>query len=222
MRKTNPHRPPNCIFSGFLYILLSLLIWISNIDQGIASEYKILDPSLPSDTSDKIEVLVFFSYLCAHCASIEPLLENWSKSLPQNIILKRIPIAYNPAMKSLQQLFFTLLSLDRIKDLHQKVFEDIFIHNQYLFDYKSIKKWAQKYRFDLEKFDSAFNSFSVKLQMKQANQLAYSCKIDGVPMFLVGGKYITSPAMTGNGYISVLSEIDKLLFLIQSEGKNKN
>ena len=99
--------------------------------------YIAIDPALPSDTPGKIEVLEFFAYTCPHCAAIEPLLEDWEKKAPGDVVVKRIPIAFNAGMKPLQQLYYSLVALDRT-DLHGKVFSAIHNEKKRLFDKKAM------------------------------------------------------------------------------------
>ncbi|UOF93582.1 MAG: thiol:disulfide interchange protein DsbA/DsbL [Bordetella sp.] len=156
-------------------LLLVILIFVFHTGQS-NSTFSILNPSLPSDNPDKIEILVFFSYVCGHCAHMESLLEKWSESLPNDVEIKKIPVAFNSSMKPLQQLYFTFLSLNRL-DLHSKVLKAIFVENQYLFNKKSINKWIKQCNeIDFDKFEATFNSFGVQSQIKRANHLTKFAK----------------------------------------------
>lgn len=172
--------------------------------------YVPISPALPSDTPGKIEVLEFFAYTCPHCAAIEPMIEDWAKTKPQDVVLKQVPIAFNAGMKPLQLLYYTLLALDR-PDLHVKVFNAIHGERKRLFDKKSMGEWAAAQGVDRAKFDAVFDSFSVQTQVQRANQLAEAYRIDGTPSFAVGGKFMTSPVLAGNSYEGAIKEIDKLI-----------
>ncbi len=130
-----------------------------------------INPPLPSDTPGKIEVLEFFAYTCPHCAAMEPMVEDWAKTAPPDVVLKQVPIAFNAGMKPLQQLYYTLLALDR-PDLHPKVFAAIHGEHKRLFDKKAMGEWIATQGVDREKFDSVFDSFSVQTQVQRATQLA--------------------------------------------------
>ncbi|MBB1241798.1 thiol:disulfide interchange protein DsbA/DsbL, partial [Klebsiella pneumoniae] len=112
---------------------------------------------LPSDTPGKIEVLEFFAYTCPHCAAMEPMVEDWAKTKPEDVVLKQVPIAFNAGMKPLQQLYYTLLALDR-PDLHAKVFTAIHGEHKRLIDKKAMGEWAASQGVDRAKFDSVFDS----------------------------------------------------------------
>ncbi|MBO9354400.1 thioredoxin domain-containing protein [Bordetella petrii] len=175
-----------------------------------AQQYVAINPPLPSDTPGKIEVLEFFAYTCPHCATIEPMVEAWAKTAPSDVVLKQVPIAFNAGMKPLQQLYYTLQTLNR-PDLHAKVFTAMHVERKRLFDKKAMGDWAAEQGVDRAKFDSVFDSFSVQTQVQRADQLAQAYNIDGTPAFGVGGKFLTSPALAGNSYEGALQQVDKLI-----------
>jgi thiol:disulfide interchange protein DsbA len=172
--------------------------------------YVAINPPLPSDTPGKVEVLEFFAYTCPHCAAMEPMVEDWAKTAPADVVLKQVPIAFNAGMKPLQQLYYTLLALDR-PDLHAKVFTAIHGEHKRLIDKKAMGDWAAAQGVDRAKFDSVFDSFSVQTQVQRANQLAEAYRIDGTPSFAVGGKFMTSPVLAGNSYEGALKEVNQLI-----------
>src|SRR5690606_8843170 len=86
----------------------------SAMAQSAGQSYVTLEQAQPSDTPGKIEVLEFFAYSCVHCATMEPMLEKWTKTLPDNVVFKPVPVAFNASMADLQKLYYTLESLDRL------------------------------------------------------------------------------------------------------------
>ena len=141
---------------------------------------------------------------------MEPLVEDWAKTAPPDVVLKQVPIAFNAGMKPLQQLYFTLIALER-PDLHAKVFTAIHGEHKRLIDKKAMGEWAAAQGVDRAKFDSVFDSFSVQTQVQRANQLADAYRIEGTPSFAVGGKFMTSPVMAGNSYEGALKEVTRLI-----------
>lgn len=180
--------------------------------------YLELNPPMPSDTPGKIEVLEFFAYTCPHCAAMEPMLEEWEKKAPQDVQLKRVPIAFNASMQPLQQMFYALAATNRM-DLHPKVFLAIHNEKKRLFDKKALVQWAADQGVDKTQFESVFDSFSVQSQVQRANQLAQAYRVEGTPSLSVGGKYLTSPVMAGNSYAGAIQEVDKLIPMVRNAAK---
>lgn len=181
-----------------------------------AQQYVPVNPPLPSDTPGKIEVLEFFAYTCPHCATMEPMVEAWAKTKPDDVVLKQVPMAFNASMKPLQQLYYTLQTLNR-PDLHAKVFNAMHVERKRLFDKKAMGDWAAEQGVDRAQFDSVFDSFSVQTQVQRADQLTEEYHIDGTPTFAVGGKFITSPSLAGNSYEGALQEVDRLIPLARQQ-----
>jgi len=172
--------------------------------------YVPINPPQPTNTPGKIEVLEFFAYTCPHCAVIEPMVKEWAKTKPEDVVLKQVPVAFNASMKPLQQFFYTLETLNR-SDLNAKVFTAMHSERKRLFDKKAMGDWAAEQGIDRAQFDSVFDSFSVETQVQRANQLAQSYKVEGTPSFAVGGKFMTSPSLAGNSYEGALQEVTRLI-----------
>ena len=74
-------------FKLLMAVLLSALlssIAMAGIDEGI--EYKLVTPAQPTITKNKIEVVELFWYGCPHCYYLEPDLEKWLKTKPENVV----------------------------------------------------------------------------------------------------------------------------------------
>src|SRR5690606_10327281 len=163
----------------------------------------------PSDTAGKTEVLEFFAYSCPHCASMEPLVEKWAKSLPEDTVLKRVPVAFNASMVDLQKLYYSLESLGRL-DLHPAVFKAIHQERKRIYTQDAIIDWVAEQGVDKTKFESVFKSFGIQTKIARANELTDTYGIQGTPSLAVGGKYVVSPSMTGS-YQGAIDEAQRLL-----------
>lgn len=184
--------------------------------QAASSAYDVIDPAQPSDTPGKVEILEFFAYSCPHCKSIEPLIDRWIPKLPEGVVLKRVPVAFNASMQDLQKLYYTLEALDRL-DLHAAVFSAIHDHHERLFKADAITDWVASQGIDRQTFTDTFNSFGVKTRVMRADELAKIYRIDGTPSFAVGGRYVTSPSHIGT-YQGAIDQADKLVRQVLADG----
>lgn len=176
---------------------------------AVAQTHTVVDPAQPSDTAGKTEVLEFFAYSCPHCATMEPLVEKWSKTLPEDTVVKHVPVAFNASMADLQKLYYSLESLGRL-DLHPAVFKAIHQENKRIFTQDAIIDWVADQGVDKAKFESVFKSFGVQTKIARANELADTYGIQGTPSLAIGGKFVTSPSMTGS-YQGTIDEAQRLL-----------
>jgi len=173
------------------------------------SSYVTIEPAQPSDTAGKVEVLEFFAYTCPHCATMEPMVARWSQTLPDNVVVKHVPVAFNAGMADLQKLFYSLEALDRL-DLHPKVFQAIHRERKRIYNFDAITDWVETQGVDRQQFEAAFQSFGINNKVARANELAKTYKVEGTPSLAIGGRYVTSPSMTGT-YEGAISEAQRRL-----------
>lgn len=203
---------------GILMGAAALFFSSPGLTQGTpaAAKAKYLEVSPPQPTEPgKTEVIEFFSYACSHCAVLEPLLEKWSKKIPVDVVVKRVPVAFNASMKPLQQLFYSLEALDRL-DLHAKVFNAIHEEKKRLFTKPDIVAWVAAQGVDRAKFESVYDSFGVVSKSGRADQLVGAYKVQGTPSMAVGGRFMTSPSEAG-GYQETLDVSDSLIRQIRAK-----
>jgi thiol:disulfide interchange protein DsbA len=162
-------------------------------------DYMVLDKRVPMDVAaGKIEVIEFFWYGCPHCNAFEPALEAWIKAAPKDVSIKRVPVAFRADFAPQQRLFYTLEALNKVDELHRKVFQAVHVERQALNKDEAIIEWAVKQGLDKAKFTEAFNSFSVASKLRRAGQLQDAFRVEGVPALGVAGRYYTDGSLAGS------------------------
>jgi thiol:disulfide interchange protein DsbA len=161
-------------------------------------EFKTLDKQVPVEVgAGKVEVIEFFWYSCPHCNAFEPQLEAWTKKLPPDVVLRRVPVAFRDDFVPQQRLFYTLEAMGKLDDLHRKVFNTIHVDKQPTAKEDQIVAWAEKNGLDKAKFQEIYNSFSVQTKARKATQLQNAFQVEGVPALGVAGKWYTDGSMAG-------------------------
>lgn len=209
----------NKLFSrAFAVIAISSVALFMPITQAGAADsglYATVSPAQPSDTEGKIEVLEFFAYTCPHCNAIEPLVEKWTKTLPENVVFHPVPVAFNASMVDLQKLYYSLEAMGRL-DLHPAVFKAIHDEHKQIFNAKAITDWVVAQGVDRAQFEAVFKSFGINSKVTRANDLAKNYNIEGTPSLAIGGKYVTSPSET-KSYAGTIEEAQKLLEMVMKK-----
>jgi thiol:disulfide interchange protein DsbA len=160
------------------------------------SDYLVLDKRAPVEApAGKVEVVEFFWYSCPHCNSFEPALEEWIKKAPKDVVVRRVPIAFRPDFEPQQRLYYVLEAMNKVDELHKKVFYAIHVEKQMLNTPELIAAWAEKQGLNKAKFLETYNSFAVATKARKATQLQDAYKIDGVPALGIAGRYFTSGSM---------------------------
>ena len=158
-------------------------------------DYLTLDKPAATESAGKIEVVEFFWYSCPHCNRFEPQLEEWAKKMPKDVVLRRAPVAFRPDFEPQQRLYFVLEAMNKVEELHRKVFYAIHVEKQALNSQPLIADWIEKQGVDKAKFTEAYNSFPVATKARKASLLQDAYKVDGVPALGVAGKYYTSGSL---------------------------
>ena len=178
-------------------------------------DYLRVDPAQPPHDAGKVEVIEFFSYACPHCSSFEPLLSAWSKQLPADVVLRRVPVTFLMNADNFQRTYYALETIGAVDTLQPKIFRAIHIDRVRLEKPEDIAEFVGKNGGDATKFMAAFKSFSVATSMNRGKKAMADFKIESVPMLVVNGRYVTSPAQA-NGGPQALAVTD---FLIQKSRK---
>ncbi|WP_397412156.1 thiol:disulfide interchange protein DsbA/DsbL [Polaromonas sp.] len=160
------------------------------------TDFLVLDKPAPVEApAGKVEVVEFFWYSCPHCNSFEPALDEWIKKAPKDVAVRRVPIAFRADFEPQQRLYYVLEAMNKVDELHKKVFYAIHVEKQMLNTPDLIAAWAEKQGLNKAKFLETYNSFSVATKARKATQLQDAYKIDGVPALGVAGRYFTSGSM---------------------------
>ena len=146
----------------------------------------------------KIEVIEFFWYSCPHCNAFEPTLAQWIKNAAKDVMVRRIPVAFNDSFAPQQRLFFTLEALNLLDTLHAKVFQAVHVDKQPLNTDASIQAWAEKQGVDKTKFAETYKSFGMASKLRRAVQLQNDFKVEGVPALGIAGRFYTDGSMAGS------------------------
>jgi thiol:disulfide interchange protein DsbA len=146
----------------------------------------------------KIELIEFFWYSCPHCNAFEPTFANWVKNAPKDVVVRRIPVAFNDSFAPQQRLFFTLEALNLLDTLHVKVFQAVHVDKQPLNTDASIQAWAEKQGVDKTKFAETYKSFGMASKLRRAVQLQNDFKVEGVPSLGIAGRFYTDGSMAGS------------------------
>ncbi len=162
------------------------------------TDYLALDKRVNTDApAGKVEVIEFFWYSCPHCNAFEPKLEAWSRKLPPDVVLKRVPVAFRDDFVPQQRLYYTLEALGKVDELHAKVFHAIHVERKPTNKEDAILDWAGQQGLDKVKFKELYNSFSVASKARRATQLQEAFKVQGVPALGIAGRYYTDGTMAG-------------------------
>jgi thiol:disulfide interchange protein DsbA len=183
-------------------------------------DYAQLKNPQPVATGNKIEVLEFFWYRCPHCFQLEPGLDKWLKTLPKDVQIRRVPAVFRDDWMPGAKIYYTLEQMGLLNSLHSKVFDAYHVEHINLNDPAVLGSWIAKQGVDRKKFEALYSSFSVQAKATQGAKLATIYGINGVPSFIVDGRYSTSMSMT-ESEPRLFDVLDQLVDMARAERGSK-
>ena len=206
-------------------LLLSILLLgtfaCSAADAGKFEEgkqYKTVRIEAKPLDAKRIEVAEFFWYGCPHCYAFEPTLNDWDKKKPADVDLVRYPNSLGHPVGLLHsKAYYTAVALNVFKPMHEAMFDAIHRDNRPLGSEAQIAAlFLDKAGISQDVFDGTFNSFVVDAQVGRAEQQARDFGVTSTPTLVVGGKYMTGPAMAG-GLDQTVAVINFLIDKVRKE-----
>lgn len=178
-------------------------------------QYVKLPTAVDLDTPPgKIEVLEFFWYSCPHCNSFEPMFEAWKKAQPEDVLVRRVPIAFqqNNNFVPQQKLYYTLEAMNLLDKHHLSAFRAVHVERKRMNSDDAVIAWAKDQGIDEEEFKKMYNSFTVSNLIRRATALQNGFDVQSVPSLGVAGKYYTDGTMARN-LANALLVVDHLVEL---------
>jgi len=183
--------------SAFLLPFVISTAWAATSYQE-GTEYTRLTLTQPSSDPNKIEVVELFWYGCPHCFHLEPDLNEWLKTKPDDVVFVRLPAILGPSWELLAKAYFTAEMLGVLDQTHEALFDDIHVKNQRFTDEAALQDFFVSQGVSAEDFKKTFESFAVAVKVNNAKLMTRRYAITGVPTFIVNGKFRTSPSLAGS------------------------
>jgi thiol:disulfide interchange protein DsbA len=181
-----------------IFFIFIFLFSFATLLQAEGKGYEVLSPAQPVTNPDKIEVLEFFWYGCPHCYHLEPALNDWLATKPENVDYIRQPAAFNQQWTDHAKAFFVAKTLNIVDKVHADFFDAIQNKKQKLQSEADLADFFVAHGVAKEKFLETFNSFAVDAKVRQAKVITVRYGVQGVPALVVNGKYkITAKSAGG-------------------------
>ncbi len=192
-------------------IIFLCLFSFTTLTQAESLGYETLSPAQPTQNQDKIEVIEFFWYGCPHCYTLEPLMEKWLKTMPDNVEFIRQPAVFNDVWGKHAKAYFVAEALGVVDKVHADLFDEIQNKKQKLTSEDDLAKFFVARGVDETKFRDAYNSFLVDSKLRQAKAMGPRYGLTGVPALIINGKYKTTGvlAKSHENMIKVMNQLIK-------------
>ena len=162
-------------------------------------DFKRLDKPLTPSAPGKIEVLEFFSYGCNACHALEPQLAAWARTLPADVLLRRVPVGFLANAQNFQRTFFALETMGLVESMQASIFAAVHVERHPMDKPEQIAAMLGKRGVDAGKFLATFNSFSAAAFVSRAKKMSSDYGVESIPTLAVQGRFTTSPSQAGGG-----------------------
>lgn len=166
----------------FFSVFIAANSFAADPGQGIEEITKLYETEEPV-------VYEFFSLGCPACFATETFVEDWLKSKPEGIKFEKIHVSSSNSWKVLAQAYYTAVKLGVEKEATDKIFKFLHVEKNRVGHVKHLVPVFEELGIDKDTFLKTANSFTVKSQMRKADNLARNLKSGGVPDFVINGRY---------------------------------
>jgi len=171
---------------------------------------------LPAETgANTVEVTEIFSYACSHCNTLEPYIQSWVQSKPDNVVFNRIGVAFGrKAWEMMARAYITAEMLGIADESHVAMMDAIWKQGK---QFRSLDDLADFYSgFGVEKsaFTANFQSFAADSQLRKTQRDVQLFGITGTPSIVVDRKYRVMSSKDVPDFNTMLDVVD---FLVDKE-----
>jgi thiol:disulfide interchange protein DsbA len=161
---------------------------------------------------DTVEVTEAFSYLCNHCATFEPYMQSWKGRMPENVVLKRIPVGFSRRAWELYARGYVTATLMGIEEQSHPVMMDaIWKENKQMRSLADLAEFYSQFGVEKDAFIATAQSFNVDTQMRREQRQIQNYGVTGTPSMIVNGRYRVSSSQQVRGFEEMLAVVDYLV-----------
>lgn len=166
----------------------------------------------------KIEVVEVFGYTCGHCARFEPLLHEWTSTLPGDVRFTPVPGAFGGHWDAWARAYYAAEAVGVATASHQAVFDALHRSHSLPASGVSADQLASFYAgfgVNPEVFKAALRGDVVQQRHAAARRFAIDAKVMGTPTLIVNGRY----RVLGESFEDMLRITDALIARERAAGR---
>ncbi len=168
--------------------------------------------SFMAENPGKIQVIEFFNYGCFWCSRLHPILADWAKKKPVNVVFYSVPVVFSKQWEVLGKAFYMAKSLGKEPRFDADIFAEIHQNQVNLSDENLLKDFFKKQGVSEKQFSELYQSFTVNSELARAAALGNAYHIALSPVIVVNGpsgSFLLTAKAAGNeqALIAVLNVV---------------
>jgi len=161
-------------------------------------DYQLVQNGQPFEPlNGKIEVVEMFNFVCPACASFQPLIGSWKKTLPADVRFTYVPAAFGGNWDQYVRAFYASQTMGIAEKAHEKVYDAIHLEGKLKGERgedsdAEIAAFYSQFGVDAKAFAGNMKSFAVTGKFNKAKQYFAAQSIGATPStptIFVNGKY---------------------------------
>lgn len=164
----------------------------------LGTDYQLVQNGQPFEPlNGKIEVVEMFNFVCPACASFQPLIVSWKKTLPADVRFTYVPAAFGGNWDQYVRAFYASQTMGIADKAHEKVYDAIHLEGKLKGERgedsdADISAFYSQFGVDAKAFAGNMKSFAVTGKFNKAKQYFASQSIGATPStptIFINGKY---------------------------------
>jgi thiol:disulfide interchange protein DsbA len=174
--------------------------------------YFLIDSAPVKSAGDRIELVEAFSYLCTHCNTFEPYINNWKDRRPAYVDFRRIPVVFGRGSWELYARgFVTAQFMNAPEEAHMAMMDELWKEKNIMRSMDEIAEFYTRFGLDADKFKSTAQSFAVDSRIRKDQLEVAAYGIQGTPSLVLNGKYRISGNAAVPSFEVMLDVVDYLI-----------
>lgn len=180
--------------------------------------YFVIDGA-PEQLPDGMELVEAFSYLCTHCNTFDPYINNWVEKKPEQVGFRRIPVVFGRNSWELYARGYVTAEMLGIAELaHGALMDQLWKEKNILRDMDQLAEFYSGYGVDKDKFIATSRSFAVDGKIRRDQLALQEYGIRGTPALVLNKKYRIQAGASVPNYETMLDIVD---FLIEKDSAKR-
>ncbi len=161
----------------------------------LGTDYEIIKGGQPFEPlAGKIEVVEVFNYVCPACASFQPLVVSWKKTLAPDVRFTYVPAAFGGNWDQFVRSFYAAQTMGILEKAHERTYDAIHLENRLKGERgddsdADIAAFYAQFGVDAKQFAGNMKSFAVTGKFNKARQYIIQQQANSTPTLIINGKY---------------------------------
>jgi len=151
--------------------------------------FPVPSPQPIAPDNGRIDVVEVFGYSCIHCAHAQPFVDEWKKTLADDVAFTYVPAVFGGIWEVFARAYYTAQTMGVLSRSHNAMFKAVHEEHRAFRSVDDIAAFYAERGVTKEQVLATMSSFEVNAKVAEAQQQVPAWGVEGTPSFIVAGKY---------------------------------